>query len=218
MRVFLAAWLGVLPFAAIGLLVGMVATPDSAQSMSTVTMLLFSLLGGVIIPVQVLPPVAVSFAHALPSYWLTTIAIGQANGGGVRTEGVAVVAGVARGRRAPPSRSGTGVTHCASDVGADRITVIGMPASAGGAPAVGDPTRLTAKRWYVMAVGWSLLLTPWLYLGAVSDHPLPVRVLLVLAVLAYAGCYIHGLFVVMKRAQPLRVGWAHRGRWPCCGS
>jgi ABC-2 type transport system permease protein len=90
-RVFLAAWLGVLPFAAIGLLLGMVATPDSAQGMTTVTMLLFTLLGGVLIPAQVLPAVMVSVAHVLPSYWLTTIANGQVTGDAVPIEGVAVL-------------------------------------------------------------------------------------------------------------------------------
>jgi ABC-2 type transport system permease protein len=90
-RVFLAAWLGVLPFAAIGLLLGMIATPDSAQGMTTVTMLLFTLLGGVLIPAQVLPAAAASFAHLLPSYWLTTIALGQVNGESVSMTGVAVI-------------------------------------------------------------------------------------------------------------------------------
>ncbi|HEY4421273.1 MAG TPA: ABC transporter permease [Pseudonocardia sp.] len=90
-RVFLAAWLGVLPFAAIGLLLGLVASPDSAQGMSTVTMLVFSLLGGVLIPAEVLPPAMLSVAHLLPSYWLATIARGQATGDGVPIEGVAVL-------------------------------------------------------------------------------------------------------------------------------
>lgn len=88
---FLVEWAGILPFAAIGLLVGMVATPDSAQGMSTVTMLLFSLLGGVLIPAQVLPAVLVNIAQALPSYWLVTIAQGQAAGEAVPLEGVLVI-------------------------------------------------------------------------------------------------------------------------------
>ena len=66
LAVLLAAWLSVLPFAAIGLLVGMAATPDSAQGMSTVVMLLFSLLGGVLIPAQVLPAAMVAVAQFLP--------------------------------------------------------------------------------------------------------------------------------------------------------
>ncbi|GAA1326109.1 ABC transporter permease [Pseudonocardia xinjiangensis] len=92
-RVFLAAWIGVLPFAAIGLLLGLVATPDSAQGMSTVTMLVFSLLGGVLIPAQVLPSGMLTVAHLLPSYWLTAIAQGQASGAALPIEGVAVVLG-----------------------------------------------------------------------------------------------------------------------------
>ncbi|MFC4942110.1 ABC transporter permease [Pseudonocardia sp. GCM10023141] len=91
LQVFLAAWLGVLPFAAIGLLVGLFATADSAQGMATVTMLLFSLLGGVLIPPQVLPAALASIAHALPSYWLVDVAMGQALGTGIPLEGVAVL-------------------------------------------------------------------------------------------------------------------------------
>jgi two-component system, NarL family, sensor histidine kinase DesK len=86
---------------------------------------------------------------------------------------------------------------------ADRATVIGMSSTAGAADEpVRDPTRLRTKRWYVMAGGWSLLLTPWLYIGAMSDHPLVLRVLLVAAVLAYIACYVHGLYVAMYRKQP----------------
>lgn len=91
LRVLLAAWLGVLPFAAIGLLVGTMATQDSAQSMSTVTMLVFSLLGGVLIPAQVLPAAMATVAHLLPSYWLAEVARDQLSGGGVPLQGVAVM-------------------------------------------------------------------------------------------------------------------------------
>jgi two-component system sensor histidine kinase DesK len=81
--------------------------------------------------------------------------------------------------------------------------VIGMAAITGDADEpVRDPTRLNPKRWYVMAGGWSLLLTPWLYIAATSDHSILVRVLLVAAVLAYIACYVQGLFVAMRRKQP----------------
>jgi ABC-2 type transport system permease protein len=92
LAVFLAAWVGVLPFAAIGLLVGTLATADTAQGVTTVTMLVFSLLGGIFIPAQILPPVMVTIAHALPSFWMADIASRQATGGGVPVEGVAVLA------------------------------------------------------------------------------------------------------------------------------
>jgi ABC-2 type transport system permease protein len=91
LRVLLAAWLGVLPFAAIGLLIGMAATPDSAQSMSTVTMLLFSMLGGVLIPAQVLPAAMVAVAKFLPSYWIVAETMGQAFDTAVDVQGVLVM-------------------------------------------------------------------------------------------------------------------------------
>jgi ABC-2 type transport system permease protein len=91
LRVLLAAWLGVLPFAAIGLLIGMLATQDSAQGMSTVAMLLFSMLGGVLIPAQVLPSGLAAFAHLLPSYWLAEIARGQAYGEALPAAGLLVL-------------------------------------------------------------------------------------------------------------------------------
>jgi ABC-2 type transport system permease protein len=90
LRVLLAAWLGVLPFTAVGLLIGMAATPDSAQSMSTVTMLLFSILGGVLIPAQVLPAAWVAVAKFLPSYWIVAQTMGQAFDTGIDGQGVLV--------------------------------------------------------------------------------------------------------------------------------
>jgi ABC-2 type transport system permease protein len=92
LQVLGAAWIGMLPFAAIGLLVGTLATADSAQGMTMVTMLTFSLLGGIFIPAQLLPPVMLSIAHALPSFWLADIAGRPAFGGGLALEGVAVLA------------------------------------------------------------------------------------------------------------------------------
>jgi ABC-2 type transport system permease protein len=92
LQVLGAAWVAMLPFTAIGLLVGTVATPQSAQGATMVTMLVFSLLGGIFIPVPLLPPVMVSIAQALPSYWLAEIASRPALGGGLPWEGVAVLA------------------------------------------------------------------------------------------------------------------------------
>jgi ABC-2 type transport system permease protein len=92
LAVFLAAWIGVLPFAAIGLLIGSIAGQDSAQGMSMLTMLAFTLLGGILIPAQVLPPVMLAIAHALPSFWMADIAQLQAFGGDLPLDGVAVLA------------------------------------------------------------------------------------------------------------------------------
>lgn len=66
-----------------------------------------------------------------------------------------------------------------------------------------DPTRLSRRKWLPMAGGWSLLLLPWLYAAAVSDHPVWLRVLLVAAVIAYILCYVFGLYHAM---------WAHSAR------
>ena len=87
----LTAWLSVLPFAAVGLLIGMAATPDSAQSTSTAVMLLFSILGGVLIPAQVLPAALASAAQFLPSYWIVAETLGQVSGAGLDAGGVLVL-------------------------------------------------------------------------------------------------------------------------------
>ncbi|GAA1175392.1 sensor histidine kinase [Pseudonocardia alaniniphila] len=79
--------------------------------------------------------------------------------------------------------------------------MIGMPPSPGDAGEVRDPTRMHPRRWYVMSGGWSLLLTPWIYIGATSSQPIVVRVLLVLAVLAYIACFVFGLYEAMQRNQ-----------------
>jgi ABC-2 type transport system permease protein len=89
--VFLAAWIGILPFAAIGLLIGSLASQDTAQGASMVTMLGFSLLGGILIPAQVLPPVMLAIAQATPSYWMADIATLEAFGGDLPLDGVAVL-------------------------------------------------------------------------------------------------------------------------------
>ncbi|MFB9739512.1 sensor histidine kinase [Pseudonocardia sulfidoxydans] len=60
-----------------------------------------------------------------------------------------------------------------------------------------DPTRLSLRKWLPMAGGWSLLLMPWVYAAAVSDHGPALRVLLVLDVLAYIAGYAAGLYYAM---------------------
>jgi len=91
LAVLLTAWLSVLPFAAVGLAIGMAATPDSAQGMSTVVMLLFSILGGVLIPAQVLAAAIVAVAQFLPSYWIVAETMAQAFGARLDARGVLVM-------------------------------------------------------------------------------------------------------------------------------
>lgn len=60
-----------------------------------------------------------------------------------------------------------------------------------------EPGRLTARKWYLMAGAWSLLLVQWVLVAATSDRPVAVRVLLVVAVLAYMACYVQGVPLAM---------------------
>lgn len=69
--------------------------------------------------------------------------------------------------------------------------------------AVSDPTRMTRRRWYLMTGGWALTILPWGVSAATSDHPVGARVLLVLALLAYLGCYVEGLYRAMQLRNAL---------------
>ncbi|MGD9985737.1 sensor histidine kinase [Pseudonocardia sp.] len=82
--------------------------------------------------------------------------------------------------------------------------VDGGRAGAGDGPM--DPTRLTLRTWLPMAGGWSLLLLPWVYAAAVSDHGPVLRVLLVVDVLAYVAGYCVGLYYAMWSSRPLVTG------------
>ena len=88
LRLVLACWIGILPLAAIGLLIGMIATGDSAQAISTVVMLLFSLLGGLWMPIYLLPDFLGTVAKILPSYWLAQLGHDQLDNAGISGQGV----------------------------------------------------------------------------------------------------------------------------------
>lgn len=81
------------------------------------------------------------------------------------------------------------------------ITVVGVPE-------VSDPTRLSPRKWYLVSGAWSLLLLQYVVGAATSDRPVVERVLVVLAVLAYCACYVHGFLVAMRRPRfaPLLIG------------
>jgi ABC-2 type transport system permease protein len=81
LRVTLGVWLAALPFALIGLLIGQVGTADSIQPITQLVMLPMALVGGIFIPVEVMPHWLLTIAHALPSYWL-----GQVGRGAVTTD------------------------------------------------------------------------------------------------------------------------------------
>ncbi|MGB3443813.1 MAG: ABC transporter permease [Actinophytocola sp.] len=81
MRVTVGIWLAVIPFALIGLLIGQLGTPDGIQPIMSLTMMVMSLLGGIFIPVDTMPPWLLDVAQILPSYWL-----GQVGRGAVTTD------------------------------------------------------------------------------------------------------------------------------------
>jgi len=81
LRVTLGIWLAVIPFVLFGLLIGQTGTPDSVQQVSSITMLVMSLIGGIFIPIDTMPHWLMNIAHVLPSYWL-----GQVGRGAVTTD------------------------------------------------------------------------------------------------------------------------------------
>jgi ABC-2 type transport system permease protein len=66
-------WLGSLPFAILGLLIGQLATKDNVQNFVIVCMLLLAMLGGLFMPLDTLPPWWTDVARFVPSYWLAEI-------------------------------------------------------------------------------------------------------------------------------------------------
>ncbi|MET9020406.1 ABC transporter permease [Actinopolymorpha sp. NPDC004070] len=66
-------WLALIPFAVIGIVIGYVASPDSAQAIFPATFMTLSLFGGIFIPVEAMPKLMANIAQVLPSYWLGII-------------------------------------------------------------------------------------------------------------------------------------------------
>jgi ABC-2 type transport system permease protein len=70
----LASWAGTLPFAALGLVIGYVAKPDSVQQISGLLYLLLSLAGGLWIPVEAMPSAMRAVSEWTPVYWAGQLA------------------------------------------------------------------------------------------------------------------------------------------------
>ncbi|MCO1656684.1 sensor histidine kinase [Pseudonocardia humida] len=64
---------------------------------------------------------------------------------------------------------------------------------------VRDLAEMTVGQWYAWSGGWVLLLVPQLWTAVTVDRPVGLRVLLVLALLGYGACYLHGLYIAVKR-------------------
>src|SRR6195952_5961759 len=66
----LAVWLGLIPFAVLGLVIGFAGSVDTVQPISMITYLGLSILGGLWFPVEQFPAFLQDVAKITPSYWL----------------------------------------------------------------------------------------------------------------------------------------------------
>ncbi len=73
-QVFLGSWLCALPFAALGLVIGYLARPDSIQQISGLIFFLLSLFGGLWLPVEAMPHIMRVIANYTPAYWAGQVA------------------------------------------------------------------------------------------------------------------------------------------------
>lgn len=79
-------WCGVVPFALIAVLIGQFAKPSFAQPMFMVVFMGLAILGGLWVPLSIMPSWMGAVAHLLPSYWLNRI--GQMGAGATGSTGV----------------------------------------------------------------------------------------------------------------------------------
>jgi ABC-2 type transport system permease protein len=69
-----ALWLALIPFGVLGLVIGFVATVDSAQPLTMLVYMALAILGGLWFPVSQFPAFLQNVAKVLPSYWAAEIA------------------------------------------------------------------------------------------------------------------------------------------------
>lgn len=69
----LGLWVGVIPFALIAVLIGQFAKPSYAQPLFMVVFFGLAILGGLWIPLQIMPSWVSTAAQAVPSYWLNRL-------------------------------------------------------------------------------------------------------------------------------------------------
>jgi len=75
-------WVGVIPFALIAVAIGQFAKPQFAQPLFTVVFFGMVILGGLWIPLEVMPTWVISIAQTVPSYWLNKLGQIGAHGSG----------------------------------------------------------------------------------------------------------------------------------------
>lgn len=72
-QIVLGVWLGIIPIVLIGLVIGLVATKDSMQPITSGAMLLLGLIGGLWIPSNIVPAGFQMVMKFFPTYWLGQI-------------------------------------------------------------------------------------------------------------------------------------------------
>jgi ABC-2 type transport system permease protein len=89
----LGLWIGIVPFALIAILIGQFAKPEFAQPLFMVTFLGLSILGGLWVPLSILPGWMADVAQVVPSYWLNRLGQMGALGAGDMLQPALVLAG-----------------------------------------------------------------------------------------------------------------------------
>lgn len=83
---------GIVPFALIAILIGQFAKPEFAQPLFMVAFLGLSILGGLWVPLSVMPAWVGDVAYAVPSYWLNRLGQLGATGSGDVLQPVLILA------------------------------------------------------------------------------------------------------------------------------
>ena len=91
--VALVSWLGALPFAALGLVIGYVAKPDSVQPITGLATLLIAAFGGLWLPVDQMPSLMKHIAQLTPAYWTGQTSRSALTQSGLDTHALMVVLG-----------------------------------------------------------------------------------------------------------------------------
>ncbi|WP_414941157.1 ABC transporter permease [Amycolatopsis sp. cmx-11-51] len=81
LTIFGTLWLGTLPFAVLGLMIGLFGKGDTVQAVTGALMLPLGMFGGLWIPLQILPGWMNTAGHIMPTYWLGEIGRAPVLGG-----------------------------------------------------------------------------------------------------------------------------------------
>lgn len=86
--------LGSIPFALLGMAIGQLVSAESAQAVTPAVMMAMGMLGGLMIPVEIMPDWVGDLARTMPSYWIRDNGIKVITQGTVSLPAVAVLGGV----------------------------------------------------------------------------------------------------------------------------